>query len=134
MVRTNLPWESQMSTRPIFNQQVGVLDVSGSAAVYVGIPPTENWSINAITVNVTAPITLEAQCRIYRNQIGPQFLVDSTISGSSGDTSDTIHDLKGGERLIAVWTGGDPGAVASITVRGTGDNPQNTNGGFRAVS
>lgn len=126
-----------MSSRPVFAQQIGALDGSGTASVYITIPPTENWLINAITVNAVIPnvaIVLEAQCRIYRNQIGAQFLVDSTISGSTGDTSDTIHDLKGGERLIAVWTGGDAGAIASITVRGTADNPQNSGGGFRAVS
>lgn len=94
-----------MSTAPLYRQQSVVLDGSGNGTIQIDIPAVENWSINAITVNAT-PNTQEAQCRIYRGQHGSQFLVDSTISGSSGDTSDTIHDMLGGESLYVEWRTG----------------------------
>ena len=121
-----------MSTAPLYRQQSVVLDGSGNGTIQIDIPAVENWSINAVTVNAT-PNTLEAQCRIYRGQHGSRFLVDSTISGSSGDTSDTIHDMLGGESLYVEWQSGTVGATASVTIRGTITNPQQV-GGFRAVS
>ena len=121
-----------MSTAPLYRQQSIVLDGGGSGTIHIDIPAVENWRINAITVTAT-PNTQEAQCRVYRGQRGSRYLVDSTISGSRGDTSDTIHDLLGGESLYVEWVSGTVGAVASVTIRGTIDNPQQV-GGFRAIS
>ena len=121
-----------MSSSPLFCQKTIILNGAGNGTAQIDIPAVENWTINAVTVNAT-PNTLEAQCRIYRGQLGSRYLVDSTISGSSGDTSDTIHDMKGGESLFVEWVNGTVGAQASVTIRGTIDNPQ-MSGGFRAVS
>lgn len=120
-----------MSTRPLFVQQSTTLDGNGDGTITVNVPAVERWNVNGVTVSAQ-PNVNEASCYIYKNRVGKSFLVDSTISGSTGDTSDTIHTLYGAESLIAVWSGGTPSATAFITIRGDADNPSN-NGGFNAI-
>ena len=120
-----------MSTdRPLFEQASVVLDGSGNG--YATLRPSgEDWSIDYLSVNVSTRV-LEATCYIYRGFIGDAYVVDNTISGSTGDTTDTVNNLKDGEAVIAYWIGGDPGARASMNVRGTASNF--SAGGFRARS
>ncbi|HUY45614.1 MAG TPA: hypothetical protein VMV92_07790, partial [Streptosporangiaceae bacterium] len=71
--------------------------------------------------------TAEASCKIY---IGPaaidQWYVDGTLSGSTGDSTDRVAGRQvdtHGNALWAVWSGGDAGAVATMTVAGTEQRP-----------
>jgi hypothetical protein len=44
-----------------------------------------------------------------------------TLEGSQTgnfDSSDTTHLMAAGDELLCTWTGGDPGAVATLTLRG----------------
>lgn len=119
-----------MSSRPLFAQQMVTLDASGNGTAILR-PSGENWSVSALTVN-TSTRTIEASVRVYKNYVGDGYLVDSTISGSSGDTSDTVHQLNDGDSLIVVWSGGDPGANGFAIARGVASDF--SDGGFRAVS
>ncbi len=117
-----------MGSRPLVMQQTATVSAGGIGVATVR-PVQENWTVDAVTVN-TSTNTLEAQCRIYRNYIGGNYLVDSTISGSTGDTSDTVHTLLDGDSLIAVWSGADVGATCNLIVRGTAET---MGGGFSAI-
>ena len=116
--------------RPLYAVQQTTVDGSGNATLQFR-PSGEEWVVTAISVNVSTQ-TLEAQARVYRGQIGDAYYVDGSISGSTGDTSDTQHELKDGEPLYVVWTGADIGAIVSATIRGRAS--QFSPGGFRAVS
>src|SRR6185312_12509245 len=106
-----------------FNGRANViLDGLGYGFVRIA-PSTESWLLNRITVNASGPGGVgvrvkESTCNVYRMQIGPTYLVDSTFTGSSGDTSDTTHDLRPGDCLFIEWTNGDAGALAVLTYGG----------------
>lgn len=90
-----------------------------TATATIRIQPTgKEWKID--TINVMANTRKrEGICRIYKRQIGDQYQVDITRTGSSGDTSDTTHYLHDGDALIAVWTGVDVGSQVTLVVNGT---------------
>lgn len=43
----------------------------------------------------------------------------ATTWGSTGDSTDNLPEVRVGGQVFAVWTGGDPGALATLTVTGT---------------
>jgi hypothetical protein len=48
---------------------------------------------------------------------------DTTFTGSSGDATDKVSSdvIRCGQKIFAVWTGGDPGSTGYMTVTGTKD-------------
>jgi hypothetical protein len=98
-----------------------VLDGSGNGTASIGpIGPREVWSPQVASVSV-ATNENEAACKTYvGDPISPIF-VDSTLSGSTGDSTDRIsaYQVPLGWKIWATWTGGDPGAVATLSVAGT---------------
>lgn len=86
----------------------------------------ETWQPGLVAVKCSTNAS-EAQCRIY---IGPspsdQYFVGSTLSGSTGDSTDQVSGYAvdtHGSTLWAVWEGGDPGAQATMQVNGTEQIP-----------
>ena len=84
------------------------------------------WLPSVVSVKASSH-TAEAACRIY---IGPsatdRWFVDGTLSGSTGDSTDRVDGRQvdtHGNTLWAVWSGGDPGAAATMTVSGTETRP-----------
>lgn len=110
-----------------FSAQV-TLNGSGYGAIRIG-PTGEQWFITRTMVRATTHV-LEAICTIYQTNIGATFQRDITYTGSTGDTSDTEFHVTDGDALWVEWSGGDAGAVATVTISGTRSNPT---GGFRAV-
>lgn len=122
-----------MAERVLFEQGSTILDANGYGTVTLRASG-ERWIIGYTSVSARidgALPVLESSCFVYRNYIGDAYLVDNTISGSSGDTSDTLHEVLDGEALVFVWIGGDAGAAANVQIRGKGYST--TEGGFRAL-
>lgn len=97
------------------------MNASGNATISLG--PTrsrDSWKIDRISVTCTTN-TLEATCEIYVGiGVAQSTFVDSTFTGSSGDTSDAVGKvIRAGENIFAVFTGGDIGATATVNVYGT---------------
>jgi hypothetical protein len=110
----------------------GSVTLNGSGAGTVRLAPAgESWLITNMSVKTNqTSVTNEARAQAYRRQVLDSTLIDSgTYSGSSGDTSDTQFLLTDGEPVFIVWTGGDAGVVATVTLQGFKSTPQ---GGFRA--
>lgn len=76
-----------------------------------------NARITNLYVNVSTS-TLQAECVIYKGQVAPSNIIDSTNSGSTGASAKGAIDLMDGETLFVVWTGGDAGATAYVTFTG----------------
>lgn len=97
------------------------LDGSGSGTASAG--PTgsgEAWS--AITASVhCSTAAAEATCRVYAGaDASARYFCDGTYAGSSGDSTTNLPPaVPPGQRVWAVWTGGDPGATAYLTLTGT---------------
>lgn len=97
------------------------LNASGNGTIEFGPSRSrDSWRIDSVSVNVSTRVK-EAQCKIYAGLGAMQStFVDSTFTASSGDTTDAVNKtIRAGEKLTAVLTGGDAGAVASVNVYGT---------------
>lgn len=100
------------------------LNGSGDGTAQLGpSSPGEVWAPSVVSVGTEeTSVTNEAQCKIYCGPAPAQpYYVDGTLSGSTGDSSSNVTGqmLYPGQYVIAVWTGGDPGAVAFLNVQGT---------------
>ena len=97
-----------------------VLDANGDGRATLGPtfgPPT--WHVRSIAVRTSQPgagsIPL---CATYRATEDANGYIDTTYDGSA-DATDVAFDLVQGTEIIAVWTGGNPGDVATLSVYGT---------------
>lgn len=92
--------------------------VGGSVARVPHLGPRRygtTWHVTHMvsTTNSVVP----SQVRVYRNIESPTTIVDGSDSANQ-DTSETDITLGSGEFLTFVWTKGDIGAIATITVSG----------------
>lgn len=98
-----------------------ILDSNGNGTAQCGPGRVrEHWQISGVAVAVNTQ-NKEASCSVYigSNPDRTSF-VGNTITGSSGDTCGTAGiDIQPGQFVFAVWTGGDPGATATLTAFGT---------------
>lgn len=91
---------------------------NGTASCGPGLPGV-SWQPSSVAVSVSTAVS-EAACSVYLGltaQAGS--LLGATQTGSSGDSTDCSAKVWPGQELIAVWTGGDPGAIATMSVFGT---------------
>jgi hypothetical protein len=99
------------------------LDGSGNGTAQMGpLTAREEWHPGNVHVSANQNPTLEAECRIFMGDVPIAMNYrDGTFSGSSGDSTDSLSSdvVKCGQKIIAVWTGGDAGVVATVTVTGT---------------
>lgn len=93
--------------------------LNGSGAGTVQFQPNgNNVRITNLFVKVATSVR-QATCTIYRGQIGDNYIVANTQSGSTGAPASGAIDLYDGEILYIVWSGGDAGAQATATLIGT---------------
>jgi hypothetical protein len=101
-----------------------VLNGSGNGTARIGpIGAREKWYAATAAVSC-ATNAAEALCRLYvGDQPIPSNYVDGTLSGSTGDSTGRVAGapITLGRYIWAVWTGGDPGTVATLAVSGTRD-------------
>jgi hypothetical protein len=108
----------------------GVLDVtvqitlsgSGSGTASIGpLSARETWFPTYVSVKANANPVNEATCKIYVGSTATDDnFRDGTFSGSSGDTTDALQGspVKCGDKVWAVWTGGDASVKATLNVTG----------------
>lgn len=117
-----------MTHRSVLNENADTaLDGAGNGTLRMRpFGGGETWLPAAVSVKCSTNAT-EAQCKVY---VGPTatdpYFLDSTLSGSTGDSTDRVKGLQvdtHGSYLWAVWTGGDPGAIATMTVTGHREVP-----------
>ncbi|MHB1433998.1 MAG: hypothetical protein ACYCVZ_18025 [Streptosporangiaceae bacterium] len=96
------------------------LDASGNGTAQIGPNlPGVSWQPETIAVSVATNIS-EAQCSVYIGLSAEAgSLLGATQTGSSGDSTDCSATVWPGQQIIAKWTGGDPGAVATMSIFGT---------------
>jgi hypothetical protein len=93
----------------------GAFDTSGEATVVIGCPAGVRWRIIVATVSTTS--TTRTTASLYLGTPAESGFLDGTYSGNRS-TSDSEHLILGGEVLTCVWTGGTPGARATLRVSG----------------
>lgn len=77
-----------------------------------------SWNVERIIISTTS--ALASKFTVYKNVISPAGQLDSTDSGN-GDTDETSIDLQTLDTLYFVWSGGTPGARATVSIYGTMD-------------
>ena len=113
-----------MPTKPQPLQQFAnvTLDTNGNGTAQLGPSRVrEHWQAVAVYVETTTPIVNESKCELYVGATPiPSQQFSTTGSGSSGDTCAMgSMDIQTGQYIICQWIGGDPGAIATMTVFGT---------------
>jgi hypothetical protein len=87
-----------------------VLDMVGGGSITLA-PPAMDWHITATTVTTTSVLRTRASTDIDGVPL------EGTYSGNH-DTSDTAYVVPSGSMLTCTWTGGTPGAAATLAIRG----------------
>lgn len=77
-----------------------------------------NWHIERVTTQVSGNQGKQSDLRIYKNSVTPSRLVTSTYTADSNADDAVNLDVRAQEKLIAVWTGADVGAIATLIVLG----------------
>jgi hypothetical protein len=97
-----------------------VLDANGDGTAQCGPSlPGTSWQPTNIAVSVATNAS-EAQCNLYLGlSAAAGSLLGATSTGSTGDSTDCSQTVWPGQSLIAVWAGGDPGSIATLSVFGT---------------
>lgn len=109
-----------MRTLPLTAKANTTLDGNGNGTANVGpLSPGEQWS--NLTASVRASTnTDEAICSVYAGAgATPGYFSGATTWGSTGDSTTNLPTVQVGGNIWAVWTGGDAGATAYLTVTGT---------------
>lgn len=97
------------------------LDGSGNGTASAGPQSArEVWHVTSVAVSVNIT-TAEATCAVYAGDAAqPRNLKGTTFTGSSGDATGMVTgDVKVGQKVFAVWTGGTPLAMATMLITGT---------------
>ena len=104
------------------------LDGTGAGTVALGPQfPRERWLPESTSISCTGtiPTTGTPTVSIYAGYgVAPGTFVDSTYNVTSGASSlISGQTLTAGQQVFAVWSGGPPGQVATLTVAGTRQVP-----------
>jgi len=96
------------------------LDGSGNGTASIGpLSPGEVWDDLIAAVRVATNVN-EAICTVYSGAAATAgYARGATTWGSTGDSTGQLSEVRVGGQVFAVWTGGDAGAVATLTVTGT---------------
>jgi hypothetical protein len=99
------------------------LDGSGNGTARVGpLSSREKWHPANVHVKANSNPVNESACDIFMgNDTSQSNFRDGTFSGSSGDQTDALNAdvVNSGFYIWGVWSGGDAGVQATLTVTGT---------------
>lgn len=98
-----------------------VLTAAGAGVATATPPNLETWDVTTVAVHVTSN-TAEPVAQVYIGAQDPSRLIGATYTGSL-DSSDGAWRVNPGQPLICAWSGGDAGATATLSIRGTRTYP-----------
>lgn len=107
-------------TYPLNGAASVTLSASGGGTCFVAPSGSESWHVNraAVVTNQGTSSPPFPVCAIYVDSAADANVLDKTYSGHLDATDLDLH-LEKGQRLVAVWTGGTAGTVATLSVFGT---------------
>lgn len=105
-----------MRVLPLDESASGVFNSSGVATVQIGPVRRQTWRPENIGVTTTSTTATEA--RVYQGSASGTFYA-GTYSGNRDNAPASGLRLSPGQVLTVVWSGGTPGARATVTLAGT---------------
>lgn len=111
-----------MGETSAFLEEIGRVVLNASGGGSVTLRPSnahERWVITSTVVRTTPNTGAQSACTTFVGAGGVVggTAVDTTYTGNN-DSSDTRIEINTGSVFTAVWTGGNPVALASVTVTG----------------
>jgi hypothetical protein len=102
-------------------QGTAIVSAAGRAQISVGPSALGTvWYPAQVTISTTSGVNDGSTCNIYLGPAGvPVTLVATVFPGGTGTVAVAVPSMTPGQYLIAIWTGGNPGDVASVNVIGT---------------
>lgn len=102
-----------------------VLNGSGNGQVQLGPAlPGVAWNPGSCAVLVQpASTTVVSQFLLYNGPAQPGNFIGGSYTGDNNSTGLAIPAMYTGSVLTGVWSGGNPGATATMTLTGTQDIP-----------
>lgn len=105
-------------TIPLDQYGMVTLDGAGSGTVVLGpAKSNERWSIASMAIQVSTN-ALEPQFKAYRDSVSPTTFIGGSDSGSNDYDSSFNFVVYSGRKIACQWTGGDPGAIATVRLYG----------------
>jgi hypothetical protein len=97
------------------------LDGAGNGTVRLGPNVGQRWTLLTAAIFIAGTIVSSPQCKIFMGgSATPDCLVDGTNTGELNSTTNVANfPLTAGQSIFAVWTGGDVGAIATLSIIGT---------------
>lgn len=101
------------------------LSGAGGGTVTVGPAlPGVSWEPSTVAVLVQpASTTVVSSFLLYNGPAQPGNFIGGTYTGDNNSTDVAVPPMFAGAVLTGVWTGGNPGALATMTVTGTQNIP-----------
>ena len=94
------------------------LDATGAGTLELGPTSPPNWHVTSLVTQTNrvnkAPIP---RVSVYLDTVAPENVLCVSPNGSFGQANGS-QTLSRGSKLIAVWTSGQAGDVATLTVNG----------------
>lgn len=105
----------------------GSVVLSGAGAGQVQLGPVlagTTWTPGNVAVLV-APTsqTVVSQFYLYRGNAQAANFIGGSYTGDVNSSGITVPDMHPGDVLTGVWTGGNPGATATMTITGSQNIP-----------
>ena len=113
-----------MTSVPLRETASVTLNGAGNGTAKVGpLSAREKWHPASVSVSANQNPTNDAACSIFVGDANTMNFRDGCIDGSTGDSTDKCNAdvISCGQYVWAIWTGGDAGARATLTVTGTKD-------------
>lgn len=98
-----------------------VLNASGNGTVTLGpTRPGVSWTpaIVAVTVNPTSA-TVTSVFMLYNGSAQPGNFIAGSYTGDINSSGLALPPMFAGQIITGVWSGGNPGATATMTLTGT---------------
>lgn len=112
--KTMTDFFSQGETKLYLNKSGSVtLDSAGEGTVELSVGALERWKITIL--NTSGNSTAQPKLTVLRKTDSRQ--LDYTVTGN-GDTSSADIELRQGEAIQAVYTGGTAGAIMTFSITG----------------
>ena len=109
-----------MSSVPLNTSTQIKLDGSGNGTAKIGPIVGQRWDLSVAAVSITNAVLIPL-CSVYMGgSPTPDNFVDGTYTGSF-DSTDRVQGLPitNGQYCWAVWSGGDPNAIATLSITGS---------------
>jgi hypothetical protein len=96
------------------------LSAAGAGTAYIGPSiPGLVWTVTQVSCFTSTNVTGTTQFQFYFPSVAPIYFQGGSFTGNQDTDTDISLTIYPGQQLIGVWSGGDSGATATMSILGT---------------